>query len=273
MISLGGQAPHVLRAHVGRTSGEADEVELTPVGMKLNSLIVARTVFGEESAVGRACHWNACAHTERPPCRGHARSTARSPTCVCEGEKGRGREAGEAGRPGERLVNQHVHAAVVSAVQLALTAYTHKHTHTHRCRVWTRMRGDSSVGRTFRRIDAEVEEEWGAGRVRNPGAFSSLPGTKRARPHARARAPVRFPAAHAGGGGPARKTTLGAAVEEEHVVFGLAVIFQQDVTHVAAVVPAEGGKITRAWRSIRFRFAPRACAPCGPATRVWCLTA
>ena len=29
MISLGGQAPHVLRAHIGHTCGEPDEIELT----------------------------------------------------------------------------------------------------------------------------------------------------------------------------------------------------------------------------------------------------
>ena len=29
MVSLGGQAPHVLRAHIGRTCGEPNEIELT----------------------------------------------------------------------------------------------------------------------------------------------------------------------------------------------------------------------------------------------------
>ena len=32
LISSGGQAPHVLRAHMGRTCGEPDEIELTPNG-------------------------------------------------------------------------------------------------------------------------------------------------------------------------------------------------------------------------------------------------
>jgi len=38
LISLGGQAPHVLRAQMGvhRTCGEPNEIELTPMGVKLN---------------------------------------------------------------------------------------------------------------------------------------------------------------------------------------------------------------------------------------------
>ena len=38
LISLGGRAPHVLRAHMGgyRTCGEPDEIELTAIGVELN---------------------------------------------------------------------------------------------------------------------------------------------------------------------------------------------------------------------------------------------
>ena len=36
MISLGGQAPRVLRTHVGRTCGEPNEIELSPIGVELN---------------------------------------------------------------------------------------------------------------------------------------------------------------------------------------------------------------------------------------------
>ena len=38
MISLGGQAPHVLRAQVGRTCGEPNEIELAPIVVGLNGL-------------------------------------------------------------------------------------------------------------------------------------------------------------------------------------------------------------------------------------------
>ena len=35
LISLGGQAPHVLGARMGHACGEPNEIELTPVGVKL----------------------------------------------------------------------------------------------------------------------------------------------------------------------------------------------------------------------------------------------
>ena len=36
MVSFGGRAPHVLRAHMGRTCGGPNEIELTPIGVILN---------------------------------------------------------------------------------------------------------------------------------------------------------------------------------------------------------------------------------------------
>ena len=43
MISLGGQAPHVLRAHMGHTCGEPNEVELAAIGVKLDGSRHARS--------------------------------------------------------------------------------------------------------------------------------------------------------------------------------------------------------------------------------------
>ena len=44
LFSLGGQAPHVLRAHMGRACGEPNEIELTPHWGEIER-IATRTLF------------------------------------------------------------------------------------------------------------------------------------------------------------------------------------------------------------------------------------
>ena len=56
MISLGGQAPHVRRTPMGRTCGEPNEIELTPIGVEFDACRYlgksegAEKEQGEESA-------------------------------------------------------------------------------------------------------------------------------------------------------------------------------------------------------------------------------
>ena len=57
LVSFGGQALHVLRAHRGRTCGEPNENELAPTGVEMDRL-AARThvVAGGKEVVARAPH-------------------------------------------------------------------------------------------------------------------------------------------------------------------------------------------------------------------------